>query len=89
MGFTWIFVICYILQPFIEELSYPMPQQCSNGTTQVYVNGRELHAKDLEILAKRGLPEKTGESYMLGFDGILIDESTGEELKQLGKLAPT
>lgn len=78
-----------ILPPYIEELNYPMTRHCSNGDTQVYVNGRELHVKDLAVLSQRGLSQKAGTAYALGFDGVLVDETTGLELKQLGKLAPT
>lgn len=78
-----------VLQPYIEELNYPMTRHCSNGDTQVYVNGRELHVKDLAVLSQRGLSQKAGMAYALGFDGVLVDETTGLELKQLGKLAPT
>lgn len=78
-----------ILPPFIEELNYPMSKNCSNGDTQVYVNGRELHLKDLGILSQRGLSKKPGRAYTVGFDGVVTDESSGLELKSLGKLAPT
>lgn len=78
-----------ILPPLIEELNYPMSKNCSNGDTQVYVNGRELHLKDLGILSQRGLSKKPGRAYTLGFDGVVTDESSGLQLKSLGKLAPT
>ncbi|KAI5060381.1 hypothetical protein GOP47_0024801, partial [Adiantum capillus-veneris] len=78
-----------ILPPLIEELNYPMVGNCSNGDTRVYVNGRELHLKDLAVLSQRGLPEGAGRAYSLGFDGVLVDETTGLEVKHLGKLAPT
>lgn len=78
-----------ILPPLIEELSYPMAGKCSNGDTRVYINGRELHSKDLAVLSQRGLSEKAGMAYSLGFDGVLVDGTTGLEIKHLGKLAPT
>ncbi|ANM64305.1 putative zinc-ribbon domain plant [Arabidopsis thaliana x Arabidopsis arenosa] len=78
-----------ILPPFIEELNYPMPENCSGGTTGVFVNGRELHRKDLDLLAGRGLPPDRDRSYIVDITGRVIDEDTGEELDCLGKLAPT
>ncbi|CAA7023089.1 unnamed protein product [Microthlaspi erraticum] len=78
-----------ILPPFIEELNYPMPENCAGGTTGVYVNGRELHRKDLGLLAGRGLPPDRDRSYVVDITGRVIDEDTGEELDCLGKLAPT
>ncbi|KAE8726740.1 Detected protein of unknown function [Hibiscus syriacus] len=78
-----------IVPPFIEELSYPMPENCSGGTTGVFVNGRELHLKDLDLLASRGLPTDRDRSYIIEISGRVLDEDTGEELDSLGKLAPT
>ncbi|KAL1216603.1 Protein ENHANCED DISEASE RESISTANCE 4 [Cardamine amara subsp. amara] len=78
-----------MLPPFIEELNYPMPENCSGGTTGVFVNGRELHRKDLDLLAGRGLPPDRDRSYVVDITGRVIDEDTGEELDCLGKLAPT
>ncbi|CAA7016862.1 unnamed protein product [Microthlaspi erraticum] len=78
-----------ILPPFIEELNYPMPEDCAGGTTRVYVNGRELHQKDLRLLNARGLPRERERSYTVYISGRVIDEDTGEELASLGKLAPT
>uniref|UniRef100_A0A1J3JYW1 Uncharacterized protein n=1 Tax=Noccaea caerulescens TaxID=107243 RepID=A0A1J3JYW1_NOCCA len=78
-----------ILPPFIEELNYPMPENCAGGTTGVFVNGRELHRKDLGLLAGRGLPPDRDRSYVVDITGRVIDEDTGEELDCLGKLAPT
>ncbi|CAH2057740.1 unnamed protein product [Thlaspi arvense] len=78
-----------ILPPFIEELNYPMPENCAGGTTRVFVNGRELHQKDLRLLAARGLPRDSDRSYTVYISGRVIDEDTGEELDSLGKLAPT
>ncbi|KAG2290555.1 hypothetical protein Bca52824_050159 [Brassica carinata] len=78
-----------ILPPFIEELNYPMPENCAGGTTGVFVNGRELHQKDLRLLIARGLPRDRDRSYTVYITGRVIDEDTGEELNSLGKLAPT
>ncbi|VVB13881.1 unnamed protein product [Arabis nemorensis] len=78
-----------ILPPFIEELNYPMPANCAGGTTSVFVNGRELHQKDLRLLTARGLPRDRDRSYTVYISGRVIDEDTGEELDSLGKLAPT
>ena len=77
------------MQPFIEEFNYPMPENCAGGTTGVFVNGRELHQKDLDLLANRGLPTDRDRSYILEISGRVLDEDTGEELDSLGKLAPT
>lgn len=77
------------LQPFIEEFNYPMPNNCAGGDTGVLVNGRELHQKDLDLLVGRGLPPTRGSSYIIEISGKVWDESSGEELDGLGKLAPT
>ncbi|KAG1335165.1 protein ENHANCED DISEASE RESISTANCE 4 [Cocos nucifera] len=78
-----------IIPPFIEEFNYPMPKNCAGGNTAVLVNGRELHQKDLDLLAGRGLPTAAGQSYIIEISGKVWDESSGEELDSLGKLAPT
>lgn len=77
------------MQPFIEEFNYPMPKNCAGGNTGVFVNGRELHQKDLDLLVNRGFPPTEGQSYMVEISGKVWDEATGEELESLGKLAPT
>uniref|UniRef100_A0A804KW70 Zinc-ribbon domain-containing protein n=1 Tax=Musa acuminata subsp. malaccensis TaxID=214687 RepID=A0A804KW70_MUSAM len=77
-----------IIPPFIEEFNYPMPKNCGRGNTGVIVNGRELHHKDLDLLIGRGLPSAPG-SYKIEISGRVWDESSGEELDSLGKLAPT
>jgi hypothetical protein len=77
------------LQPFIEELNYPMTRDCSAGRTSIYVNGRELHHFDREKLCRRGLPETPGLSYRIEIDGRVIDEASGSELQGLGRLAPS
>lgn len=78
-----------IIPPFIEEFDYPMPKHCAAGNTRVFVNGRELNQKDLDLLAGRGLPTTKDKSYIIDISGKVVDEDTGEELDGLGKLAPT
>lgn len=78
-----------IIPPFIEEFNYPMPENCAGGNTGIFVNGRELHEKDLDLLASRGLPTARDRSYIIEISGRVLDEDTGEELDSLGKLAPT
>ena len=55
----------------------------------MYVNGRELHQKDLILLGNRGLPTERDRSYIIEMSGRVLDEDSGEELDSLGKLAPT
>ncbi|KAK9076654.1 hypothetical protein SSX86_004988 [Deinandra increscens subsp. villosa] len=78
-----------IIPPFIEEFDRPMPKKCAAGNTGVFVNGRELNQKDLDLLAGRGLPTTKDRSYIVNISGRVVDEDTGEELDALGKLAPT
>ncbi|XP_023746144.1 uncharacterized protein LOC111894298 [Lactuca sativa] len=78
-----------IIPPFIEEFDYPLPKNCGAGNTRVFVNGRELNQKDLDLLAGRGLPTTKDKSYIIDISGKVVDEDTGEELDGLGKLAPT
>ncbi|KAL3517265.1 hypothetical protein ACH5RR_024167 [Cinchona calisaya] len=78
-----------IIPPYIEEFNFPMPENCTGGTTGVFVNGRELHEKDLNLLGSRGLPTERGRSFIVEISGRVRDEDTGEELESLGKLAPT
>lgn len=77
------------MQPNIEEFNYPMPKNCAAGNTGVFVNGRELQQKDLDLLASRGLPNTRHGSYLVEISGKVVDEDTGEELDSLGRLAPT
>ncbi|KAI4364697.1 hypothetical protein MLD38_020753 [Melastoma candidum] len=78
-----------IIPPYIQEFNYPMKEKCAGGDTGVFVNGRELHSKDLDLLATRGLPIDRDRSYIIEISGRVYDEDTGEELDCLGKLAPT
>ncbi|KAI8569739.1 hypothetical protein RHMOL_Rhmol02G0300600 [Rhododendron molle] len=78
-----------IIPPFIEEFRYPMPEDCAAGNTGVFVNGRELNQKDLDLLAGRGLPTTRDRYYVIEICGTVLDENTGEKLHSLGKLAPT
>lgn len=66
-----------------------MPDKCAGGNTSVYVNGRELHQKDLDLLSRRGLPRDSNRYYIVEISGRVQDEDTGEDLDSLGKLAPT
>lgn len=66
-----------------------MPENCAGGNTGVFVNGRELNQKDLNLLSTRGLPTTRDRSYIIEISGRVMDEDSGEELERLGKLAPT
>lgn len=66
-----------------------MPTNCGAGNTGVYVNGRELHQRDLDLLATRGLPTTRDKFYSVEISGRVFDEDSGKELDTLGKLAPT
>ncbi|GMJ03869.1 hypothetical protein like AT2G46380 [Hibiscus trionum] len=78
-----------IIPPFIKEFDYPMPKNCAAGSTGVFINGRELHQKDLELLACKGFPTARDKSYIIEFSGRVVDEDSGTQLYALGKLAPT
>ncbi|KAG8375077.1 hypothetical protein BUALT_Bualt10G0062700 [Buddleja alternifolia] len=78
-----------IIMPNIEEFNYPIPENCAAGNTGVFVNGRELHQKDFDLLVSRGLPNIRDGSYIVEISGKVVDEHTGKELDGLGKLAPT
>ncbi|KAG9132890.1 hypothetical protein Leryth_014826 [Lithospermum erythrorhizon] len=78
-----------IIPPKIEEFKFPIPDNCSNGNTKVFVNGRELHQEDLDLLSRRGLPTTRHKYYVIEISGKVVDEQTGEKLESLGKLAPT
>lgn len=77
------------MQPYIEEFSQPMPASCAAGNTGVFVNGRELHQIDLDLITRRGLPVTRNKKYIIEFSGRVLDEDSGDELDCLGKLAPT
>ena len=85
---AWLTVFA-LLQPSVEEFNYPMPENCAAGNTGVFVNGRELHQKDLDRLSTRGLPITRQKFYIVKISGRVFDEDTGEELDRLGRLAPT
>uniref|UniRef100_A0A0A9ARU2 Probable zinc-ribbon domain-containing protein n=1 Tax=Arundo donax TaxID=35708 RepID=A0A0A9ARU2_ARUDO len=78
-----------IIPPYIREFNYPMARNCAGGNTGVFVNGRELHQRDLDLLVGRGLPRISGKSYSVEISGNITDEATGKKLRSLGKLAPT
>ncbi|KMT20348.1 hypothetical protein BVRB_1g003470 [Beta vulgaris subsp. vulgaris] len=78
-----------IIPPFIEEFNHRIPENCAGGNTGVFVNGRELHQKDLDLLTIRGLPDARDRSYIVEISGRVVDEDSGQELDSLGKLAPT
>ena len=66
-----------------------MPEKYADGNTGVFVNGRELNKKDLDLLSTRGLPASSDTSYIVDITGKVVDENTGEMVVSLGKLAPT
>ncbi|RLN07210.1 uncharacterized protein C2845_PM11G18860 [Panicum miliaceum] len=78
-----------MIPPYIPEFNYPMPKNCAGGNTGVFINGRELHQKDLDLLVGRGLPDSPDRAYRVEISGKVSDEVSGEELYCLGKLAPT
>ena len=65
-----------------------MPSNCAAGNTGVYINGRELHQRDLDLLSSRGLPTTRDRFYTIEISGSVLDEDSGKEFS-LGKLAPT
>ncbi|CAI5514245.1 unnamed protein product [Closterium sp. Naga37s-1] len=71
---------------FMREFGMqPMQTDCSGGKTKVFVNGRELHKKDLVTLMKRGFPDTPGARYTLDADGTVCNEA-GRHLFAMGKL---
>ncbi|XP_010676331.1 uncharacterized protein LOC104892186 isoform X2 [Beta vulgaris subsp. vulgaris] len=78
-----------IIPPSIQEFSFPMPESCSKGDTAVFVNGRELHKKDLELLVSRGLPNMRDKRYIIDMSGKVLEEQSKDFIANLGKLAPT
>ncbi|KAI4311448.1 hypothetical protein MLD38_036344 [Melastoma candidum] len=79
---------CVILSPVRQGKSRCHAGRCSGGNTGVLVNGRELHRKDLDLFASRGLPRDRDRSYIIKISGQVYDEDTGEELDCLGKFVP-
>eukprot|EP00475_Leptophrys_vorax_P019361 TRINITY_DN26437_c0_g1_i1.p2 TRINITY_DN26437_c0_g1~~TRINITY_DN26437_c0_g1_i1.p2 ORF type:complete len:139 (+),score=0.68 TRINITY_DN26437_c0_g1_i1:2-418(+) len=77
-----------IIPPGID-FGVAMSQKCAGGTTGVYVNGRELHRKDLDRLMKRGLPPTPDCAYRVEITGNVFDEETGDFILAMGKLAPS
>ncbi|KVI03021.1 hypothetical protein Ccrd_018688, partial [Cynara cardunculus var. scolymus] len=65
------------------------PRIVAARNTAVFVNGRELNEKYLDLLACRGLPMTKDRSYVIEISGKVVDEDTRKELDSLGKLAPT
>ncbi|KAG7031169.1 Protein ENHANCED DISEASE RESISTANCE 4 [Cucurbita argyrosperma subsp. argyrosperma] len=78
-----------VVSPFIDEFTYPLSRNCAAGNTEIFVNGRELHKRDLELLSSRGLPTTPSKFYRIDISGRVVDEDTGKVLHNLGKLAPT
>ncbi|KAL9242919.1 hypothetical protein vseg_016876 [Gypsophila vaccaria] len=78
-----------IIPPFIEEFRFPMPENCSRGDSNVFVNGRELQERDLNLLARRGLPTTRNKYYVVDISGKVVDEQTRDFVANLGKLAPS
>ncbi|KAK9668378.1 hypothetical protein RND81_13G056100 [Saponaria officinalis] len=78
-----------IIPPFIEEFRFPMPEDCSRGDSKVFVNGRELQERDLNLLARRGLPTTRDMYYVVDISGKVVDEQTRDFVVNLGRLAPS
>lgn len=78
-----------IIPPCILELNTSMSKACAGGNTGILVNGRELHEKDLERLAFRGLPTTPGKAYWISIKGRVVDESSKKHVTCLGMLAPS
>ncbi|XP_021757627.1 uncharacterized protein LOC110722662 isoform X1 [Chenopodium quinoa] len=78
-----------IIPPSIPEFSFPMPANCSRGKTAVYVNGRELQKRDLDLLSSRGLPTMRDKRYIVDISGKVLEEQSKDFIANLGKLAPT
>ncbi|KNA25281.1 hypothetical protein SOVF_007700 [Spinacia oleracea] len=78
-----------ILPPSIQEFSFPMPASCSRGDSAVYVNGRELKKRELNLLSSRGLPTTKNKRYIVDISGKVLEEQSKDFIVNLGKLAPT
>ncbi|CAI5474076.1 unnamed protein product [Closterium sp. Yama58-4] len=75
-----------VIPAFMRELgNTPMSMDCSAGKSKILVNGRELHRKDVKILAEKGFPETLGGRYTLDADGTLVNEF-GRVVANLGSL---
>ncbi len=57
------------------SLGGPMPANCSGGGTRVFINGRELHPRDVEFL-RRFTPVNPGRYWLLA-DGTVGREGGG------------
>lgn len=55
---------------------------------KILVNGRRVHQQDLELLASKGLSRTRNKFYIVDIFGEVIIEDAGEELYDLGNLAP-
>jgi hypothetical protein len=69
------------VQPGIPEFDFPLPPDAAGGTTGVYVNGRQLAARDLAMLRQRKFPTKAGKRYTLDIGGTLKEEETGKVVR--------
>ncbi|KAH7295807.1 hypothetical protein KP509_27G066700 [Ceratopteris richardii] len=78
-----------IIPPCIKEFNSSLSRDCAGGNTGILINGRELHKKDLDLLASRGLPKTPGKAYLVDINGLVVEESSGKVFERLGRLAPT
>lgn len=78
---------CPSAQPGIPEFDFPLPPDAAGGTTGIYVNGRQLAARDLAMLRQRKFPQKERKRYTLDIGGTLKDEETGKVVS--GRFAET
>ena len=53
-----------------------MPENCAGGNTGVFVNGRELHQKDLDLLAKI---RKLADDYLGMQEMVMVVKEGGEK----------
>ncbi|CAI6003621.1 unnamed protein product [Closterium sp. NIES-64] len=75
-----------VIPAFMRELgNAPVSMDCSGGKSKILVNGRELHRKDVKVLAEKGFPETLGGRYTLDADGTLVNEF-GRVAANLGSL---
>eukprot|EP00271_Cylindrocystis_brebissonii_P020261 TRINITY_DN6640_c0_g1_i1.p1 TRINITY_DN6640_c0_g1~~TRINITY_DN6640_c0_g1_i1.p1 ORF type:complete len:912 (-),score=185.23 TRINITY_DN6640_c0_g1_i1:872-3262(-) len=78
-----------IIPANIGEFSSALAENASAGATNVWVNGRELHSKDLAVLVQRGLSNEPGVAYFIDGNGNVMDETTKTMLQGLGRLQPS